>query len=175
MRQSVTRSFLSLPRASLGRRQNSSKNFAGSLRSHVRPLRHTNLWNSQRSFHRRQPRTFKNPVCKPRRALRGPALCGTPFCAGQAGLGGRHHRMVHRVLLKGASLATESGGGSAASHGSGVRLDRGPARDHSPCRQQTWRSSYGAVVQWVCGVTRQVVEGVQITNLSSFPSSSYTV
>ena len=32
-----------------------------------------------------------------------------------------------------------------------------------------------AIVQWVSGVTRQVAEGVQLTNISKFPSSSYTV
>lgn len=34
---------------------------------------------------------------------------------------------------------------------------------------------HGAVVQWVSGATRQVTEGVQLTDLSSFPSSTYTV
>lgn len=34
---------------------------------------------------------------------------------------------------------------------------------------------HSAVVQWVSGVTRQVAEAVQLTSLSYFPSSSYTV
>lgn len=34
---------------------------------------------------------------------------------------------------------------------------------------------HAAIVQWVSGSTRQVAEAVQLTNISYFPSSSYTV